>query len=391
MRGRVKVGIIGTGFAASSHIDALSRVRSAEIAGIAGSSPQRGEAAASRFGITRAFPDYRALLENEDVEAVHNCTPNFLHAEITAAALRAGKHVLSEKPLGMDESETAALVGEADRARAVAGVCFNYRHYPLVRQLKEALGTGQHGPVHFIHGGYLQDWLLEQTDWNWRLDTAKGGASRAVADIGSHWLDLVQYVTGDLVEAVLADLTTLHRERLRPRGEVQTFERDSGAERERVAVATEDFGSVLLRFRSGARGAVNVSQVSAGAKNRLLLEVDTARASFSWNQEEPNVLHVGRRSEANQELARDPSLLDPQAARLAHFPGGHQEGWPDALKNLFLEFYDCVRANRRGESREASFASFSDAHRITQTVEAIVASSGLGAWVQVGARQEVVT
>ena len=379
MSGRVRVGIVGTGFAASSHLDALARVPSVEVAGIAGSGPERAQEAAERFGVPRSFPSWTAMLEDDAIDAVHNCTPNHVHSEVSSAALSAGKHLLSEKPLAMDSEESARLVKEADAAGVTAGVCFNYRHFPLVRQLREELASDEHGAVHLVHGGYLQDWLLEPTDWNWRLEPEKGGTSRAISDIGSHWLDLVQHVTRDRVDAVLADLGTVHRERLRPRGEVETFTREGSAERERVAVATEDLGSVLLRFAGGARGSMVISQVSAGRKNRLFVEVDAARSAFAWDQEEPNRLWVGRRDGPNRDVPRDPGVLAPAAAALAHFPGGHQEGWPDALRNLFEEFYGTVR----GEVKEPTFATFPDAHRMIRIVEAIVESHRTERWVRV--------
>jgi predicted dehydrogenase len=243
------------------------------------------------------------------------------------------------------------------------------------------------GPVHLVTGTYLQDWLLLPTDWNWRLDPARGGASRAVADIGSHWIDLVQHVTGDRIAEVCADLGRMHDVRRRPVGEVQTFTAGDG-ERADAPVGTEDWATILFRTERGARGSLTVSQVSAGRRNHLTLEVDAASAAFAWNQEEPNTLWIGRRGEPNGELVRDPSLLSAPAAALAHYPGGHQEGWPDALFNLVTDFYAAVRARRVGETHEDTFASFADAHRTTQTVEAIVASSADRAWVRVGAGQE---
>ncbi|MFN2490323.1 MAG: Gfo/Idh/MocA family protein [Actinomycetota bacterium] len=385
----IEVGVIGTGFAASSHIDALQRLPRVHVAAIAGSSQDKADAAARRFNLGAGFGDYRSLLDDDSIEVVHNCTPNDLHAEINAAVIDAGKHLLSEKPLALDSRQTAALTRAASSSPLVTAVCFNYRHYPLVRQAKSMLASGTYGRTHFVHGGYLQDWLLHEDDWNWRLDSVRAGASRAVADIGSHWIDLVQYVTGERVQSVFADLTTLHPERARPAGEVETFARSGSDTSERVRIHTEDFGTIALRFASGARGALNVSQVSPGRKNHLHWEIDTSHAAFGWDQEEPNRLWIGRRDEANTELVRDPSLLVPEAAALTHFPGGHQEGWPDGLRNLFIDTYSAIEARARGRTYEPSFATFADAHQVTLTVEAIVASSRSGTWIDVTANREV--
>ena len=278
----LRIGVVGTGFAASSHVEALRRVPGATLAGVAASSPEKGEQAAAALAAERAFRDWRELIADPSVEVVHNCTPNDLHYEVNAATLEAGKHLLSEKPLALNASETAALAERAASAGVVAGVCFNYRHYPLVRELKELLAESDGSP-HLVRGAYLQDWLLEETDWNWRVEPARAGASRAVGDIGSHWLDLAEHVTGDRVIAVCAELGRIHAERLRPSGATETFVRTGSDDAERVAVETEDFATALLRFASGCRGVLTVSQVTAGRKNRLLLEVDTARESFAWD------------------------------------------------------------------------------------------------------------
>ena len=387
---KIGVGVIGTGFAATSHVEALRRVPEVELVALAGSSREKAENLAGTWGGgAAAYGDYRELLADDRVDVVHDCTPNHLHADVNAAALTAGKHVLSEKPLALDASETADLVDAAADAGLVAGVCFNYRHFPLVRQLRALVASGESGPFHLVRGAYLQDWLLERTDWNWRLEREKAGASRAVGDIGSHWLDLAEHVTGDRVVAVCAELGTLHAERLRPTGGVETFARADDGERTSVAIDTEDFASVLLRFAGGARGVLTVSQVTAGRKNRLLLELDAARSSFAWDQEEPNRLWIGRRDGPNAELPRDPSLLVPEAAALAHYPGGHQEGWPDALRNLFADFYGAVRAQIDGVDHHPFFATFADAHRTMRLVEAIVASDADGAWVEVGDEERV--
>jgi predicted dehydrogenase len=386
----MRAGIVGTGFAAGSHADALARVPGAVLLAVAGTSAEKARAAADRFGAERAYPDYRALLADPDVDAVHDCTPNDMHAEVNAAALTAGKHVLSEKPLAIDSAQTAALARQAATAGGISGVCFNYRHYPLVAQARAMIAAQEIGAVHLVHGGYLQDWLLFPDDWNWRLDSRRAGASRAVADIGSHWLDLVQHVTGDEIVAVMADLSTVHLERWRPEGGVGTFEQpashDAGGRGGRsVRVDTEDVASVLLRFASGARGAVNVSQVSAGWKNRLFFEIDAAKASLAWDQEEPNQLRIGRRDRENANLVRDPSLLRPEAAALAHYPGGHQEGWPDALRNLFEDFYRAAAAHDRGQPYAGSFATFQSAHQIALLIDAALRSNRSRRWAQVGA------
>ena len=385
--GRIRVGVVGTGFAASSHLDALSRLPEVEVTGIAGSTPEKGRAAADRFGLARGYRHWQELVSAGDVDAVHNCTPNYLHAEVTSGALSAGKHVLAEKPLAMDSDETRALREQAAASPVVAGVCFNYRHYPLIQQARAMLASGEEGAVHFIRGSYLQDWLLHEDDWNWRLETSKAGTARAMGDIGSHWLDLIQHLTADRVVAVMADLGTLHTERLRPSGEVETFARSEGG-RERVRVETDDFGSVLLRFAGGARGAFTVSQVSPGWKNHLTFEIDSARACLSWDQEEPNTLRIGRRNSANALLPRDPALLGGGAAALAHYPGGHQEGWPDGLRNMFTDFYAAVAAQRGGREHRASFATFDDAHRITLLVEAIAESDRSRTWVEIPATDD---
>ncbi|MEA2269129.1 MAG: hypothetical protein QOC64_1739 [Solirubrobacteraceae bacterium] len=215
-RDRIRVGIAGTGFAAASHLDALARVPEVEVVALSGSDAAHTERLAARHGVEHAYGSHKQLLEHDGLDAIHNCTINRLHHEVSLAALGRGLHVLSEKPLALDSGQSSELAAAAAHAGVVAAVCFNYRHYPLVAQIRAMLAGGEYGAPHFVHGAYLQDWLLLPTDWNWRLDTADAGLSRAVADIGSHWADLVQHVTGDPIVEVFADLATLHAERLRP-------------------------------------------------------------------------------------------------------------------------------------------------------------------------------
>jgi predicted dehydrogenase len=379
----VRVAVIGTGFAGGSHVEALRRVPGIEVVAVAGSSGERAQAAADRLQVPVATGDYRTLLDDAAIDAVHNCTPNDLHHEITAAALDAGKHVLAEKPLAMSSRETADLVARAERAGTVTGVCFNYRHYPLVAEARAMLADGRAGRPHLIRGAYLQDWLLDAADWNWRLQSERSGASRAIGDIGSHWMDLLQHVTGRRIARVYARLGRLHEKRLRPAGPTQTFDRGGGAGAEPVAVDTEDFATVLFELDDGCPGVFTVSQVTPGKRNGLTFEIDAGAVSLAWDQELPNALHIGRRDRPNEVLVRDPGLLSPAAAALAHYPAGHEEGWPDGLKNLVLDFYAGVRARRRGEPHDSSVATFADAHRITRAVEAILESQRDGSWVDI--------
>lgn len=376
---KLKVGIIGTGFSAGAQIEAIKRLPCAEITAIAASSMEKAERKAAEWGIPCWYDDAYALIRDPDVEVIHNCTPNHLHYPLNKAALEAGKHLLSEKPLALTSTESAELSALAEQSQAISGVSFNYRHYPLIAHLKETIASGVLGRTFHVNGGYSQDWLLYETDSNWRMRAEKNGASRAVADIGSHWCDLLQYVTGQQVVGVCADLHTVHPVRY------ETKLAAGGEEiREAIQVHSEDFGHVMLRFDGGLRGLFVVSQVSAGRKNRLFFEIAAEQASLAWDQEEPNRVWMGRRNEPNRELVRDAALLLPAAASLAHYPGGHQEGWPDALKNLIGSFYDAIIRRKAGlPDGPVQFASLAQGHRIMRIVDAIVESGRTGQWVNV--------
>jgi len=367
--------VIGAGFAGAAHVEAVRRV-GVHVAAIAASSAERAASAGARLGIERSTGDYRELLADPGIDVIHNCTPNDLHLEVNLAALEAGKHVLSEKPLGLDADETARLVAAAAGARVSTGVCFNYRHYPIVAEVRERLGGGS--APHLVQGTYLQDWLLAEDDWNWRLEPERAGAARALGDIGSHWIDLIQHVTGRRIVRVCGRTGRMHETRRRPAARTLTFERGSG-DVERVDVRTEDYATVLLEFGGGCHGVLIVSQVSPGMRNRLSFHVDTADAAYLWNQERPNRLWIGRRDRPSEEVVRDPALLSPPAARLAHYPAGHQEGWPDALRNLMEDFYSSI--GDPGHAR--TVATFADAHAVTVVVEAILRSAREGGWVDV--------
>jgi predicted dehydrogenase len=358
---RIKAALIGAGFVGSAHVEAVRRLGYVDMVALAGADRMRAEAKAAALHIPQAYGDWREVLADPEIEVVHNCTPNHLHFPINKAVLAAGKHLISEKPLGVSVEEADTLARLAREAGVAHAVCFNYRAYPLVQEMRERIRRGDLGEVKLIHGGYLQDWLLFDTDDNWRIDPARGGNSRAVADIGSHWIDTVEYVTGQRVAAVMADLGTFFESR-----------------------QTEDCATILLRFENGAKGSLVVSQISPGRKNRLHFEIDGSREAFAWDQERPSELWIGRRSEANGLLLRDPSLLSGAARPYAHYPGGHNEGWPDGLKNLFAQFYEFVAGGRDPRAGEVPFPTFETGARLVRVVAAILESHRRGGWVPVG-------
>jgi predicted dehydrogenase len=384
----VNVAVIGSGFMGAAHIDGLRRVPGVNVVAIASVDAPRARELAEQFGIPHVFEDWRALLARDDVHAVHNCTPNNLHFEVNRALIQAGKHVLSEKPLTMTSVESTELVRLAREAGVVTAINFNYRGYPLVQQARGMVQRGELGDLFLVHGHYLQDWLLYDTDYNWRLESSVSGASRAIADIGSHWFDLAQFVTGRPIRRVFAHLFRAHETRKKPRQAVETYKgKELGAPQEydEVPIDTEDGGFVLVEFEGGVRGSLTVSQVSAGRKNRQFLEVDGSRAALAWNQEEPNELWVGHRDQPNQRLMKDPALLDANARGYAHYPGGHPEGYPEGPRNLFRNLYRYIAAGRKPGRDAADFPTFEDGHAEVVIVEAVLRSHERQGWVEVGA------
>jgi predicted dehydrogenase len=384
----VNVAVIGSGFMGAAHVDALRRVPGVRIVAIASVDRPRAEELAEQFGIPDVHEEWRDLLAREDVHAVHNCTPNNLHFEVNRALIEAGKHVLSEKPLTMTSAESAELVRLARERGVVTAINFNYRGYPLVQQARGMVQRGELGELLLVHGHYLQDWLLYDTDYNWRLESKVSGASRAIADIGSHWFDLVQFVTGRRIVRVFAHLFRAHEMRKKPKRAVETYKgKELGAPQEydEVRIDTEDGGFVLVELDGGLRGSLTVSQVSAGRKNRQWIEVDGGKAALAWNQEEPNELWIGHRDRPNEMLMKDPSLLDPGARGYAHYPGGHPEGYPEGPRNLFGNLYRYIAAGRTPGRDAADFPTFEDGHAEVVIVEAVLRSHERQAWVEVEA------
>jgi predicted dehydrogenase len=379
----IGVAVVGAGFIGPVHVEALWRA-GLEVKGILGVSQAESQNAAENLGLARAYTDFDAILGDGGVQAVHIATPNRLHFPMAKAALEAGKHVMCEKPLAMNSAESAELVRLANKTDLAAGVNYNIRYYPLCLEAAQRRQRGDIGQVFSVCGSYVQDWLFYATDYNWRVLADEGGELRAVADIGTHWLDLVHAVTGLEIESVCADLSTVHRVRQRPLGEVETFkgkQEAAPAKTEAIEIATEDYGCVLLRFEGGARGCLWVSQVTAGRKNCLRFEIAGSKSALAWCSERPNDLWVGHRDRANESLIRDPALVSENAARFINYPGGHNEGFPDTFKQCFRAFYDYIRAG--DFAAPATFPTFADGHREILLCEAILRSHRQGGWVQV--------
>jgi predicted dehydrogenase len=384
---RIGMGLVGPGFVGAHHIDAVRRLGFVDVVGIAASTEGSAQNKADAFGVPKAYASYDALIADPDVHVVHNTTPNYLHVPVILAALAKRKHVVSDKPLAMTGADARRLLDAANDAGVVHAVTFNYRGNPLVQQAREMIAGGELGEVHFIHGAYLQDWLLQPTDFSWRLEPDKGGASSAVGDIGSHWCDLVQHVAGRRIVEVLADLTTVIDTRLKPAASTEAFAQSRDDKREAVTITSEDLATVLVRFDGGAKGCVSVGQVCAGHKNGLWFEVNGRRASLRWVQERQNELWIGRRETANAMLPKDPSLLAPGARSYAHLPGGHQEGWSDAFANVMRDIYGFIAAGKRpSDARPPAFATFEDGYHAACVVDAILESHRRGAvWTKVEA------
>jgi len=371
--------VIGAGFVGRAHIEALRRIP-VRVKGTLVSSGERTSAAVKALGLERAYASVDEIAADPEVTAVHICTPNYVHFEQSAKLLRAGKHVMCEKPLAMDSRESAQLVKLAKETNRVDGVAHNLRYYPLCIQAKSLIDSGAIGKVRLVHGGFLQDWLTYPTDWNWRLESKLGGELRAVSDIGTHWLDLIQWLTGEKVTELCADLATVIPVRHKPRGHVESFSTAGNVTTDEVPISTDDYASVLVHLEHGIHGVFTVSQVSPGRKCALNFEINGSDGSLSWNGEDPNTLWIGRRNEPNGKLIKDPSLLSKEARPYAAYPGGHAEGYPDTFVQLFHDFYNYIAAGNFSAPRR--FPIFQTGHDELLLCEAIQKSAQSRSWTK---------
>jgi predicted dehydrogenase len=379
----LRVGVAGVGFIGPAHIEALRRLPGIEVVSLFHPGQADAMDKARQLGISKAYGEFEDLIKNDDIDCVHICTPNNLHHSMSKAALLAGKHVVCEKPLATTIEEAEELVALAKETGLVNAIHFNVRYYPLVRQMRTMREKGDLGRVYSIIGSYLQDWLFYETDYNWRLEPDKSGDSRAIADIGSHLMDLLEYVSGLKITAVMADFNTVHPERKKPLKPIETY---SGKmlqpeDYAGVPIKTEDYASVLCRFDNGSKGVVTVSQVSAGRKNRLNFEISGSNSTLAWCSETPNEMWIGRRDGPNGILMKDPSLVYREAGEIISYPGGHNEGFPDASKQLFKEVYAAIRTGKQPEN--PTFPTFADGLRELVLCERILESNKKEGWVNV--------
>jgi predicted dehydrogenase len=373
--------VIGLGFVGRAHVESLRRL-GIPVRGALGSSGETTAAACKSLNLERAYVSLDELAADAAVDVVHLCTPNYLHFDQASRLMRAGKHVLCEKPLTIDSAESELLVALARETGKVGGVAYNLRYYPLCQEARALVEKGAIGHPKLVHGSFLQDWLLYPSDWNWRLDPKLGGQLRAVSDIGTHWLDLVTWITGRKVMELCADLVTVVPVRQRPRGRVETFQKVDPANSDPIPIESDDYASVLFHLEGDLSGVMTVSQVSAGRRARLWFEIDGTEGSLAWNSEEPGTLWIGRRNRANEELPKDPALLSPQARRYAAYPGGHVEGYPDTFVQLFGDFYAYIEADDFKAPR--TFPTFETGNDEMVLCEAIEQSSRTRSWVTVG-------
>ncbi len=378
-----KVGVIGVGFIGPAHMEGIRR-QGFEVVAVAESTQDLADEAAERLLVPKAYGNWKDLIADPEIEVVHIASPNFLHYENAKAALEAGKHVICEKPLAMTSQESGELVRLAKEKKLVNAVNFNIRFYPLVHDAKARIAQGELGDkLYIIQGSYLQDWLLLDTDWNWRLEPELGGDMRAVADIGSHWMDLVTFITGARIKSVFADFTTFIPVRKKPKKKIDTFggKLQTDMEYEEKTIKTEDYAAILFKFENGARGVMTVSQVSSGRKNRLFFEINGSKSSLVWDSEVPNQMTIGHRPEPNQLLIKDPSLMTHAAQWTASYPGGHTEGFPDTFKQLQRAVYRYIVDGNF--DIEPDFPTFKDGHNTILVDEAIFSSAKEQRWVDV--------
>lgn len=372
------------GFIGISHLEAIRRIGFSELHAVADVNYELAKKKADEYGIPKCCKTIDELIKDPDIEIIHNCTPNNMHCEINKKIIENGKHVFSEKPLGISSKESKEMLTLVSRnPDLVHAVNFLYRMNPLVQDIKNRIQAGEIGTPQIVHGSYLQDWLLYDTDYNWRIEPEISGPSRCMADIGSHWMDTVQTVLNSKIVEVCADLATIIPVRKKPKGQMETFSLNKNMEYEEKKVSTEDYGAVLVRFANGTRGLFCASQVSAGRRCYLNFEVNGSKASYCWNQESADHMWIGRRDAHNSLVHRNPNLMSEEAKQYTYLAAGHPEGWNDAMRNNVYAVHKFIIEGKKIGKDNADFATFHDGYYINLLTDAILESSMTKSWVRV--------
>ncbi len=381
---KLKAGLIGTGYIGISHIEAIRRIPYAELVAVSDINYDLACKKAEEYCVPKCYKTVEEILSDDQIEVIHNCTPNNLHFDINEKIIKAGKHVFSEKPLAINSRESASLIKLLEEnKRIIHGMNYNYRMNPLVQDMKNKVLSGEIGVPKLVHGSYLQDWLLYDTDYNWRIEPEICGPSRCIADIGTHWMDAVQTITGAKITEVLADLATIIPIRKKPKEQVETFTVTKESGSENIPVNTEDYGAVIFKMDNGARGVFYVSQVSAGRKCHFNFEIDGSKSSIYWNQETADHMWMGFRDKNNSLVLRNPNFMAPEAKQYTYLAAGHPEGWNDAMRNNVYSFYKYILNNNHMNENICDFATFNDGHYLIKLTEAILESNRTGQRVSV--------
>jgi predicted dehydrogenase len=380
---KFKIGLIGTGYIGMVHLEMLRRIASADVMAVADSNEKLGRAAAEKLGVPKVYRSGEELINDRDIEVVHNCAPNNVHFDLNKQAIESGKDVLSEKPLSLTSKESAELVRLADRHKTLTAIDFCYRYYPVVQEAAARVRRGDLGEVRAFMGHFLQDWLFYDSDYSWRLDPSVAGAANVIADLGSHFCDLVQFVTGRKIVEVMAELHTCIPRRKKPKAGVLAFSTQVGGEYEAVDIKLDDYASLFLRLDNGARGNFTTCQVAAGRKVDLELQVFGTKESYAWSHVHPNALWVGHREKGNEVFYESSQLQAEDTRKYAALPTGHPMGYHDAVYNLFRDYYEALAAKREGKPFTVRFPDFHTGHEAMCVLGAAVESHKAGRWVKV--------
>lgn len=381
---KLRVGLVGTGYIGDSHIDSIRRIGGVELCAVADVNHALAKAKAEALGVAKCYQTMDELIADPEIDVVHNCTPTHLHLEVNEKVIRAGKHLFSEKPLARTSAESARMLELLkEYPDVVAGLNFCYRMNALIQDAKLRIAAGEIGRPYLVHGSYLQDWLLYETDYNWRMDPAFTGVSRCVGDIGSHWMDTAQTLTGAKITEVCANTVIALPKRKKPTTQVETFAVNADVEYEEVDIETEDYAGVLVKFDNGASGVFQCSEISAGRKCFIDIEIDGSVASLQWQHEHSDQMWKGNRNSNNEQIMRNPNLAMPGAKQYSHLAAGHPEGWNDAFKNNLDAFYGFIAAGKKIGKDPCDFATFEEGHYLMQLTEAIIRSGKERRWVSV--------